>query len=111
MVYNRDSVWLHLYTAYERMIIEGAFPGLDIHEAFAPQHRRAGVPDLACYARGGLPRAVPAWRASTSTTSAATYRSTSCRRSSARGRTRSPTRGSTPSTATFLRELTFDFAG
>ena len=23
MVYNRDSVWLHLYTAYERMICEG----------------------------------------------------------------------------------------
>ena len=27
MVYNRDSVWFHLYTAYERMIVEDAFPG------------------------------------------------------------------------------------
>jgi SAM-dependent methyltransferase len=35
MVYNRASVWFHLYTAYERMIDEGAFRGLDVHEAFA----------------------------------------------------------------------------
>jgi SAM-dependent methyltransferase len=35
MVYNRDSVWLHLYTAYERMVVEGAFGGLGIDEAFA----------------------------------------------------------------------------
>jgi ubiquinone/menaquinone biosynthesis C-methylase UbiE len=34
MVYNRDSVWFHLYTAYEKMILEDAFPGLDVHEAF-----------------------------------------------------------------------------
>jgi SAM-dependent methyltransferase len=35
MVYNRDSVYFHLYTAYERMLVEGAFPGLDVEEAFA----------------------------------------------------------------------------
>jgi len=35
MVYNQASVWFHLYTAYERMIRERAFPGLDVHEAFA----------------------------------------------------------------------------
>jgi SAM-dependent methyltransferase len=34
MVYNRDSVWFHLYTAYERMVVENAFPGANIHEAF-----------------------------------------------------------------------------
>ncbi len=34
MVYNRDSLWFHLYTAYEKMIVEDAFPGLDVHEAF-----------------------------------------------------------------------------
>jgi ubiquinone/menaquinone biosynthesis C-methylase UbiE len=34
MVYNRSSVWFHLYTAYEKMILEDAFPGLDVHEAF-----------------------------------------------------------------------------
>jgi SAM-dependent methyltransferase len=35
MVYNRASVWFHLYTAYERMVCEQAFPGLDVHDAFA----------------------------------------------------------------------------
>jgi SAM-dependent methyltransferase len=34
MVYNRASVWFHLYTAYEKMIVADAFPGLDVHEAF-----------------------------------------------------------------------------
>jgi len=34
MVYNRDSLWFHLYTAYERMVVADAFPGLDVHEAF-----------------------------------------------------------------------------
>jgi len=34
MVYNRDSIWLHLCTAYERMVVEGAFPGSDVEEAF-----------------------------------------------------------------------------
>jgi hypothetical protein len=34
MVYNRDSVYFHLYTAYLRMIVEGAFAGLPVDEAF-----------------------------------------------------------------------------
>jgi SAM-dependent methyltransferase len=34
MVYNRASLWFHLYTAYEKMILEDAFGGLDVHEAF-----------------------------------------------------------------------------
>jgi SAM-dependent methyltransferase len=34
MVYNRASLWFHLYTAYEKMIVEDAFPGLSIDEAF-----------------------------------------------------------------------------
>jgi SAM-dependent methyltransferase len=34
MVYNRESIWFHLYTAYERMIVDDAFPGADVHEAF-----------------------------------------------------------------------------
>jgi ubiquinone/menaquinone biosynthesis C-methylase UbiE len=34
MVYNRDSVWFHLYTAYEKMLVQDAFPGCDVHEAF-----------------------------------------------------------------------------
>jgi SAM-dependent methyltransferase len=35
MVYNRDSIYYHLYTAYERMVVEGAFTGLDTDAAFA----------------------------------------------------------------------------
>jgi SAM-dependent methyltransferase len=34
MVYHRDSVWWHLWTAYDRMIIDGTLAGLDIVEAF-----------------------------------------------------------------------------
>ena len=28
MVYNRDSVWFHLYVAYEQMVVEDDFGGL-----------------------------------------------------------------------------------
>jgi SAM-dependent methyltransferase len=34
MVYHRDSVWWHLWTAYDRMIVDGALAGLDMVEAF-----------------------------------------------------------------------------
>jgi SAM-dependent methyltransferase len=34
MVYNRDSVYFHLYTAYMRMILENTFAGLPVDEAF-----------------------------------------------------------------------------
>jgi SAM-dependent methyltransferase len=35
MVYNRDSLYFHLYTAYERRILKGLFKGLTAEEAFA----------------------------------------------------------------------------
>ena len=35
MVYNRDSLYFHLYTAYERRIVHGLFAGLTPDEAFA----------------------------------------------------------------------------
>lgn len=35
MVYNRDSLYFHLYTAYERRILNGLFGGLDADTAFA----------------------------------------------------------------------------
>jgi SAM-dependent methyltransferase len=35
MVYNRDSLYFHLYTAYTRRILDGAFAGLTPDEAFA----------------------------------------------------------------------------
>lgn len=34
MVYNRNSLWFHLYTAYDKMILNNAFPGLTLEEAF-----------------------------------------------------------------------------
>jgi SAM-dependent methyltransferase len=34
MVYHRDSVWWHLWTAYDRMIVDGSLAGLDTAEAF-----------------------------------------------------------------------------
>jgi SAM-dependent methyltransferase len=34
MVYNADSVWRHLYVAYDKMIVEGRFADLDLDEAF-----------------------------------------------------------------------------
>lgn len=34
MVYHRDSVWWHLWTAYDRMIVEGTLAGLELPEAF-----------------------------------------------------------------------------
>jgi SAM-dependent methyltransferase len=35
MIYNYDSLWVHLYTAYIIQIKEGRYPGLDIRTAFA----------------------------------------------------------------------------
>ena len=34
MVYNRNSLWFHLYTAYVKMVVEGAFSGLTVEQAF-----------------------------------------------------------------------------
>ena len=34
MVYNSDSVWLHLYVAYDRMLHDPQYAGLDMDEAF-----------------------------------------------------------------------------
>lgn len=34
MVYNRDSVWVHLFAAYEKLVIHNAFPGKDVYEIF-----------------------------------------------------------------------------
>jgi ubiquinone/menaquinone biosynthesis C-methylase UbiE len=50
MVYNRDSLWLHLYTAYVKQILEGAFAGLPIEEAFARNTDGQACPIARCYA-------------------------------------------------------------
>ena len=49
MVYNRDSIWLHLYVAYERMILEGAFPGAGLEEAFRRSTDGEECPISRCY--------------------------------------------------------------
>jgi ubiquinone/menaquinone biosynthesis C-methylase UbiE len=49
MVYNRDSVWLHLYTAYIRMIAQGDFAGLTIEEAFTRNTDGPECPIARCY--------------------------------------------------------------
>ena len=35
MVYHQNSVWWHLWVAYKRMIMDNAFPGASIDEAFS----------------------------------------------------------------------------
>lgn len=34
MVYNRNSLWFHLYSAYRRQVVDGAFAGLSVDDAF-----------------------------------------------------------------------------
>ena len=49
MVYNRHSVWFHLYVAYKRMILEGAYAGLTVDEAFAKTTDGEDCPIARCY--------------------------------------------------------------
>ncbi len=66
MVYNRNSLWLHLYTAYDKMILKTAFPGLSLTEAFSKNTDGEACPISRCYApemfiamckQAGFPRA------------------------------------------------------
>lgn len=52
MVYNRDSLWLHLYTAYVRMIVQGDFKGLSLTEAFTRNTDGEDCPIARCYQAG-----------------------------------------------------------
>ncbi len=49
MVYSRPSIWFDLYTAYERMIVNGAFPGLSVEEAFSRNTDGGDCPMSRCY--------------------------------------------------------------
>ena len=49
MVYNGDSVWRHLYVAYERVILDGAFPGADLDDAFRRSTDGEDCPISRCY--------------------------------------------------------------
>jgi ubiquinone/menaquinone biosynthesis C-methylase UbiE len=49
MVYNRDSVWFHLYTAYLKMVVEGQFQGLTVEQAFRRNTDGEECPISRCY--------------------------------------------------------------
>ena len=49
MVYNYESLWLHLYVAYQRSIVEGLFPELTIGEQFAKSTDGEDCPIANCY--------------------------------------------------------------
>jgi SAM-dependent methyltransferase len=49
MVYNRNSVWLHLYTAYDRMILKGDFRDMSLDQAFARNTDGEACPISRCY--------------------------------------------------------------
>lgn len=49
MVYNYDSIFMHLYTAYQKMIVERAYGGLTLRQAFAKLTDGEECPVSACY--------------------------------------------------------------
>ena len=49
MVYNRNSIWFHLYTAYCKMILEKKFSGLSVEEAFQKNTDGESCPIARCY--------------------------------------------------------------
>lgn len=49
MVYNRNSIWFHLYTAYYKMIIENKFSGLSAEQAFQKNTDGEHCPVARCY--------------------------------------------------------------
>jgi SAM-dependent methyltransferase len=49
MVYNRNSIWLHLHIAYAEMILKQAYPGLGLEPAFARSTDGVDCPISRCY--------------------------------------------------------------
>lgn len=49
MIYNKNSIWFHLYTAYEKMIIGNSFPGLSVEEAFSKNTDGNDCPIARCW--------------------------------------------------------------
>ncbi|MEZ5124142.1 MAG: class I SAM-dependent methyltransferase [Solirubrobacterales bacterium] len=49
MVYNRDSVWMHLYVAWELLIRDGRWPGQSAAEVFHRTTDGDDCPVAACY--------------------------------------------------------------
>ncbi len=49
MVYNRDSIWMHLHVAYETRILHGLYSGLTKEDAFARTTDGPSCPIAICY--------------------------------------------------------------
>jgi ubiquinone/menaquinone biosynthesis C-methylase UbiE len=49
MVYNYNSLWMHLYVAYQRMLVEGLSSGKTLREAFTASTDGADCPISECY--------------------------------------------------------------
>jgi SAM-dependent methyltransferase len=56
MIYNRNSIWFHLYVAYRKMMLDESFPGLDIESAFARSTDGDNCPISRCYEPEGFVR-------------------------------------------------------
>lgn len=49
MVYSRPSIWFHLYTAYEKMIVRNEFPGMTVEQAFTGNTDGLDCPMSRCF--------------------------------------------------------------
>jgi ubiquinone/menaquinone biosynthesis C-methylase UbiE len=49
MVYNRESVWFHLYAAYVKVVLEGRYRELELEQAFARTTDGEACPISRCY--------------------------------------------------------------
>lgn len=49
MVYNYDSLWMHLFVAHHKQVIEKAYPGLTLREAFTKTTDTEDCPIADCY--------------------------------------------------------------
>jgi ubiquinone/menaquinone biosynthesis C-methylase UbiE len=49
MVYSQPSIWFHLYTAYEKMIVRNAFPGMTVEQAFTGNTDGLDCPMSRCF--------------------------------------------------------------
>lgn len=49
MVYNYDSLWMHLHVAYSKQVIEKAYPGLSLREAYTRTTDTEDCPIADCY--------------------------------------------------------------
>jgi ubiquinone/menaquinone biosynthesis C-methylase UbiE len=60
MVYHTDSLWLHLYVAYERQIVQGIDSGLSLVDAFRKSTDGPECPVSRCYTHDEFVAAVSA---------------------------------------------------